>query len=160
MIKKLVKIFVVAITFIAMNISLYSDSLGEYLGTGLCGHSSRGYEIWIRYYQFGMVTSCVEFEDGNVLYQYGSEDLTDICKKGNYETIANNEVTKFDEKVYVDLYEANNIANACSVQHKILNKGEEFNIQNLNLEKGKLYIIVLRDEIGAVLMVKKIMPSE
>lgn len=97
----------------------------------------------------------------DIIYLYCSEDLFDRTRISIGITI-NNEVTNFDENVYVYLYEANDLANPNSIQHKILNRGEVFKLKNLNFNfvKGKLYVIVIRDAKGAVLMVKKIMPVE
>jgi len=99
---------------------------------------------------FGNGWDCIE-------YYYGEEDLPHLAKS-NVEIVAKNEVISSDEKANVYVYEANTIGNQIPKHYKIAkgDVGNKVQNLNLNLEKGKLYIIVFCDEKGKVLDVKKI----
>lgn len=150
--KLLIKIFVVAATFIVMNSSLYSlpyEQLGDFKRSE---KTMPFHGTWISflYFEFGMVTR--GFGD-DVIYLYGQEDLPCCYGKGNIEKFAN-----INEDIHVYVYEANDIANPIPTKHKILKGDVGYKLQNLilNIEKGRLYILLFSDEKGAVLDVQKI----
>lgn len=158
--KLLIKIFVVASTFIVMNISLYCiplQQLGNFLRAEQIGYNlAEGRWVSILYSQFGMITR--GFGD-DIIYLYGQEDLPGGgYGKGNIENFANNMEVNSNEDIHVYVYEANSIANPHPTKHKIVKGSDGFKLQNLNmnLERGRLYIVVFRDKSGGVLDVKKI----
>jgi hypothetical protein len=114
-------------------------------------------------FEYGTITY---FGDGRppTEYHYGQEDLPgapdDMCK-----TIAVNQIGDFGEDVYFDIFVAENLKKPMNNQTK-LNKKDisvingiikyDFQNLNINIENGKPYIIVLRNEKGIVLQVDKV----
>lgn len=112
--------------------------------------------IFTLYFQFGILTTYVASGGiiGRDIWLYGSEDIPGLTKE-SIDMAAHNEV-------HIHVYEADNITNPSLRHHKIVNGevGSKLENLNLNLDTGKLYIIVFRDESGTVLEVKKILLSE
>lgn len=130
--------------------------LGEFRGGPELDHllvDGRLVLVSTTYWQFGILTT---FTNGwpPIIYYYGQEDLPCCYGKGNIENFAN-----INEDIHVYVYEANEIANPIHSKHKIVKEDVGYQLQNLllNLERGRLYIVVFSDEKGAVLDVQKIL---
>ena len=101
------------------------------------------------------------FGGGDIIYFYGQEDLGGYGKS-NSENFVNIKEVNSNEDIHVYVYEANDIANPNLTLHKIVkgDVGYKLEILNLNLERGRLYIVVYRDKSGGVLHVKKLILAE
>lgn len=155
--KLLIKIFVIATTFIIMNTPLYCiplEQLGDFRSSEIIGYNStEGRLVSILYFQFGMVTRGF---GKDIIYFYGEEDLCCVTKRNFGMT---NELILPQKTIYVNIYEVNYLVNPKPKKLKLRIEDLE-NIQKLNLEKGKLYIVTYFDNEGKFLTSKKIIFTE
>lgn len=158
--KKILMTIITSIILLISSSTVYSlgfDDLGDFRGLDMYYYGT-GYgvnTVYFMYFQFGSIIRGLP--GGDIYYFYGEEDLPGLGKK-SYEITENNH----NDLIRIDVYEANNLNNPVSIENKIVNRNNNYNFENLNLNliDNKLYIIVFRDERGVVLDVKKILLTE
>lgn len=161
------KLYLIACTIIFLllgNVSAYSvpsvadlgNPTGEIQTFYFLNGGSLG-RMHIIGFQFGILIKGLG--GGDIIYLYGQGDLPWYTKSSN-GIITSNEKVNLDDNIYINVFEASNISNPVSIQQKIVNGNVSDNLQSLNLENGKLYIIIYRDKSEDVLDVKKIMFTE
>lgn len=159
--KKRIIIFITACILIISSSSAFSyGNLGDFRGADSYYYDT-GFgviSIYMMYFQFGTIIR--GFGGGDIIYYYGEGDLPGRTKKSLDITYEGQNIN-YDHLVNVNVYEAQNLANPTSIKHLLVNKKDNYGLENLNLnlEENKLYIIVFRDESGAVLNVKKIVKT-
>lgn len=158
--KTILKVMLFAVTLVIMNNSLYSNSfedLGDFIGIERLGFNlTEGRWITNVYFQFGMITKGV---GDDTIYLYGEEDLPGLGKR-SIGLIDSNKNIESDDDISVYVYEANDLANPIPKTIMKIDNISGFNLKNLDLESGKLYIILFSDINGKVVNVKKIIITE
>ncbi len=138
--------------------------LGNFIGFGeifILGADEYGLE-WFQsmYFQNGEIIKW--YHGGRITTIVGYNVDGDLGWTKNAVQAINNEAVNSEEDVHVYVYEANDIENPIPIQHKIAKGdiGSKLQSLNLNLDRGRLYILVFYDVKGAVLEVKKVILAD